>query len=343
MKRLRRILGRALPLLITALLIRFLIAQGGDLRELQQVIARVRWPWVALAVGLQAAAYGGVAWLNVLLLDGYQVRVPWLRQYLIQLTMAFVETVIPSAALSGLLLRIRLLKPYGAPSDVATTTTVIETALISGATVAPALLVAGVTLTGSTASHRALGLALGMVGLTASGAGVMVWRRRSRVAAAMRSLSERLATGWDRGPVARWPQRLQRWPSARLLERARFFMRTTAALLQRQPCAVAGSLLLRLGAELLAFVACFYALGNSIPAAAALLLYSMTIAVNTLGAIPGGVGLAEAALAALYAQFNFGLETAVAIALLYRLTGYWLPRAAGGLAWLWLERRRRVL
>lgn len=83
---------------------------------------------------------------------------------------------------------------------------------------------------------------------------------------------------------------------------------------------------------------CFYALGQYLPITSALLIYMLTIAINALGAIPGGVGLAEVSLTALYAQFGISTEMALAIALTYRLTGYWLPRIVGGIAWLWLER-----
>ena len=84
---------------------------------------------------------------------------------------------------------------------------------------------------------------------------------------------------------------------------------------------------------------CFYALGQRLPWPTMLLVYTLTIVVNSLGAIPGGIGLAEVSLAALYAQFGVPPQTAVIIALAYRLTDYWLPRLSGGLAWLWLERK----
>lgn len=60
------------------------------------------------------------------------------------------------------------------------------------------------------------------------------------------------------------------------------------------------------------------------------------------GALPGGVGLAEVALATLYTQFSITPELAAAVALVYRVTGYWLPRLFGGLFWLWLERQHQL-
>jgi hypothetical protein len=95
----------------------------------------------------------------------------------------------------------------------------------------------------------------------------------------------------------------------------------------------------RFGFEALSLIMTFYALGQVLPFATLILLYALTIAINTIGAVlPGGVGLAEVSLSALYAQFGIPTEAAVTIALAYRLTGYWFPRLVGGLALLWIER-----
>lgn len=83
---------------------------------------------------------------------------------------------------------------------------------------------------------------------------------------------------------------------------------------------------------------CFYALGQTLPLSTMILVYTLTIAADSLGTIPGGIGLAEVSLTAVYTGFGLSVEYAVAIALAYRLTNYWLPRVAGGLSWLWLER-----
>ena len=82
---------------------------------------------------------------------------------------------------------------------------------------------------------------------------------------------------------------------------------------------------MRSGFEALCLMMCFYALGQSMPIATLLFLYSLTIAINTLGSVPGGVGLAEVSLSALYAQFGIATEMAVAIALAYRFRGTGFP------------------
>ncbi|GIK58781.1 MAG: hypothetical protein BroJett015_44440 [Chloroflexota bacterium] len=341
MNRAKKWLPRLLPWLITLLLLRFLVTQGGDWQELRQELAGASLGLLALAVLFQAGTYAAVAWYNELLLRSYQVRVPWFRQYSIQFAMSFVETAVPSAAVSGLVLRARLLKPYGATADVATVTTVVETFSISLTVLAPALFVgAFVAIDGVNAGPvRLLLLALAVVmGVLL---GVARWRAHW-LRAGSAAVQTQLAHWWDAHAVSRWPQRLAGYPSHRLAGRTAHLWREMAAMLRQRPHWLLAVLLLRTGCEIIAFGLCFYAFGETLPLLTILLLYTITITVNTLGAVPGGVGLAETSLAAIYTQLGLAPETAVAVALAYRLTGYWLPRAVGGFSWLWLERQHRA-
>jgi hypothetical protein len=147
---------------------------------------------------------------------------------------------------------------------------------------------------------------------------------------------EGLARAWDRWIVRRCPDRLAAWSGDRLLARARYLRGELLTLLRTRPYAIGGSLLAHVSFEVLGLATCFYALGQPLPPATLLLLYVLTVGVNTLGGLPG---LAEVSLAALYTQFGLDPGRAVAVALVYRLTDYWLPRAAGGLLWVWMERR----
>jgi uncharacterized protein (TIRG00374 family) len=142
---------------------------------------------------------------------------------------------------------------------------------------------------------------------------------------------------WDDRVRARWPQALNHWTSQRLFERLRYLKTEFISLLHDRPLAIILSLLARSGFEALGLMMCFFAVGQFLPIQTILLIYTLTIAVNSLGAIPGGVGLVEISLTTVYAQFGISAEMALAIALAYRLTDYWLPRVFGGIAWLWLE------
>jgi uncharacterized protein (TIRG00374 family) len=337
-KRVKKWLIRALPWVITLLLIRFIISRGGDLNDLHAELQQARWGWLLLAILFQAGAFGAVAWLNELLLRAYGVAVPWFRQYFIQFTMAFVETVIPSAAVSGLLLRVHLLKPYGAAPDVAILTSLVETVAIAVSVAVPALLVALIVLVdGHVAGQLLWWLTLGLtIILSSSFITARQWRKgRLRLAGAW--LIGRLTIIWDEYVAARWPRQLVDWPSSRVLNRLHFLLGELMPLLRKRLHLVVSALTLRTACEAAAFIACFYTFGETLPLLTLLILYTVTITINTLGGIPGGVGLAEVSLASIYLHFGITPESAVAVALAYRVTGYWLPRAVGGLAWLWLE------
>lgn len=323
-------LKRAWPWLIALLLALFLVRQGGDWRQVPAVLAQARGLGLLLAVACQAVSYGAVTGLNLVLLRHYGLSVPWLRQYSIQLARVFVETAIPSASVSGLVLRARLLAPYGTSADVTTVTALAEVVLVYASILVLALLVGGAALIGGVAgpaAGRLLPWLAGGAGLVL--AALLARRRRSRVA-------EGLVRAWDHWIVRRWPERLAAWPGERLLARGRYLVGELAALLRTRPYAIGGSLLAHVSFEALGLAMCFYALGQSPPPATLLLLYVLTVGVNTLGGLPS---LAEVSLAALYTQFGLDPGSAVAVALVYRLADYWLPRATGGLLWLWMERR----
>ena len=338
-------LKRAIPLLIILLLVVFFIRRGIQWSELQAVLRQAKWGWLLLALLFQAISLGAVTWLNELLLRHYGARVPFGKQYIVQLAMAFIETVVPSAAISGAMLRIRLLKSDGVSPDVATVTTMIEMALITTSVVLLALPVAGVAMLqgagGLSFSSR------GLVGL--SGALTLLaflgWKWRSSwFSQVRRKTLEWVARFWDQRIRRRWRAQLWNWPSERIIQRGSYLIAELLPFLKSHPKMIVCSLLTRTSFEIAGFAMCFLAMGQALPWSTMILVYALTLAANMMGTIPGAMGMAEVALAALYTQFGVPSETALAISLAYRLTGYWMPRLGGGIAWLWLERRfpRRI-
>ncbi|MDP1713151.1 MAG: lysylphosphatidylglycerol synthase transmembrane domain-containing protein [Anaerolineales bacterium] len=331
---------RSFPFFVTLLLAVLFLRRGIQWHDLQAALHQAQWGWLLLALFWQAGAYGAVAWLNELLLQRYGARVPFGKQYVIQLAMAFIEAAVPTASVSGAVLRIRLLKPHHVSADVATVTTMAEMGLISASVVLFALPVIGsVMLNGALGMgtlNRWLLILIGIAVLII----IMIkqWRARRFVQFRAQAFQAFLRF-WDHQLRSRWTQQLGAWPSQRLHKRLQYLGVEFALLLHERPFAILLTLLARSGFEALGLMMCFYALGQYPPIATILLIYTFTIAINTLvGAIPGGIGLAEVSLAALYAQFGISTEMALAIALTYRLTDYWLPRLVGGIAWLWLER-----
>jgi len=84
------------------------------------------------------------------------------------------------------------------------------------------------------------------------------------------------------------------------------------------------------------------AVGPQLPFGAAAIVMTIGVAGATVTPTPGGIGGAEAALAAALALYHISATDAVAIAVLYRVVTYWLGLFLGGLALLVAERRRYI-
>jgi len=331
----KKFLKRTGPFFLTLLLAWLLLRRGIQWHDLRTLLQKAQWGWLLLGLFWQACSYGAVTWLNELLLQRYDARVPFGKQYLIQLAMAFIEAAVPTASVSGAVLRVRLLKPHNVPADVATVTTMAEMSLVTISVVLLALPVAGIALwnglfgsIGLNAWEMILFSFLIMITITA-----LILLRSAQTREKTR---QAIARFWDDKIRTQWPQ-IAPWTSQRLLARFHYLKAEFISLLRDRPVEVILSLLARSGFEALGLVMCFFAMGQYLPIQTVLLIYTLTLAINTLGAIPGGIGLAEVSLTALYAQFGISSEVALAIALAYRFTDYWLPRVFGGLAWLWLE------
>ena len=326
-------------LLVVVLVGLFLFRKGLPIHNIRSVLQQARWEWLLLALVWQAMAYGAVTTLNKIILQHYGADVPWSKQYVIQLAMAFIEAAVPSATISGAVLRIRLLKPHGVSADVATVSTIIEMVLITASIILLAIPVFVVVAVGGLQGRNILSQEIHLLLTGAFSIGVMLilWRT-GRFNRGARWMLANVSRVWDNRILPRWRRQLGHWSSQTIINRTRHLGSEAVTLIKTNPYAIGESLFARSAFEALGLMMCFYALGQHIPFFTMLLIYTLTIAINALGSVPGGVGLAEVSLAVLYTQFGIPPETAVVIALAYRLTDYWLPRVAGGVAWLWLER-----
>lgn len=329
-----RYLKRLIPIFIVFLLVLFIIRQGIQWQDFKIVVAQAGWGWLVLAIVFQVGSYSAIAWLNAILLRHYGAGISWRRQFFIQLAMAFIEAALPSAAISGVLLRARLLKPYNVSFDVAVVTTVAETSMIVVSVILMLLPIIVLSLFQNAQIPWIMTIVL-ILSLIVIG--TMKRPGNLRLSVSNFKFIRWFCRFWDRSIRARWPQKMEKWPGYRVIHQTHYFGSQFFTLLRARPYEISVSLMARAGFEVLGLMMCYYALGIKLPFSTTLWLYALTLIINTLGAIPGGIGFAEVALAALYAQFGISAVLAISVAVLYRLTGYWLPRAAGGVAWFWME------
>jgi uncharacterized protein (TIRG00374 family) len=95
----------------------------------------------------------------------------------------------------------------------------------------------------------------------------------------------------------------------------------------------------RLGFDFLCLLATLRATGSEPHAWLVLLAYSAAGVIALIPATPGGLGIVEASLSGLLVLAGVDGRSAVLATLAYRLAEYWLPLAAGLVAY-WLYRRR---
>ena len=86
-------------------------------------------------------------------------------------------------------------------------------------------------------------------------------------------------------------------------------------------------------------MACALALHTSIPFNQAFVIYTFSLLLGAAVATPGGLVGVEAGLAGGFVAYGVNTDTALAIALLYRLVTYWLPILPGLIALRIVQRR----
>jgi uncharacterized membrane protein YbhN (UPF0104 family) len=307
----------------------------GELRAAAGLFARLHWGWLAAAAALQFGGYACLTALNWLLLRPFPAQIGFWRLMAVLSAMAFVEVALPSAGASGVLLRARLLGDRGYRPEVAAISLVLETVFEAAAKVAASLaglwylLSQGVL---GVPQLAALGLAA-VAGLLAA-AGLRRWGRDRR---RVRRRLLRLTVGWNRlAPRLRLRPQAPREASARLDQ-----LYAGLAGLRRTPAwplwLVSVS---HVALDVASLGASFLAFGFAPRLATLLTGYGVTLALSGLAALPGGLGLAEASAAVVFARLGVPGAVAIAAALTYRLIAFWLLRAAGLASWYWLETQR---
>jgi uncharacterized protein (TIRG00374 family) len=223
---------------------------------------------------------------------------------------------------------------------VATVTIITEGTLILLSILVPTLFVGGIAIVNGAPAFDGVGRLLILLLVAAILLTIFVWQWNAVSFSRFRiEQLQRIGRFWDRHIQPRWFKKLENWQSQQIVDRLRQLWIDTVFSVRYRSHAILACLVARFVFEALCLMICFYALGQRLSVITLLLVYSLTITINTLGAVPGGIGLAEVSLAAFYSRLGITSEVALAVALAYRLTGYWFPRLLGGLAWLWLERR----
>ena len=305
-----------------------------ELRNVLDLFKHAQWVGLAIAIGIEFISYACLTQLNYLLLSPFAGKIGFWRLMAILPTTAFIEVALPSAGLSGVVLRARLLGKSGYSAEASSFTMIIESIYIAG--VMAVLSLAGVwyLLDHGDMSFTQLSILI-MIMLLLAGVCVLLYRLGRDKQRAVRGVS------WF---VTRWNHVLQALhqasiPVENLRERIDRFYEGIGQLNHVSPIllltAASGRIVLDVGTLWLCFLAFHFTVSLGI----LLTGYGLVLTFSGLAALPGGLGLVDISLAVIFAKLGAPGAVAVAAALSYRIIAFWLVRFIGFVSWQVLEVR----
>jgi uncharacterized protein (TIRG00374 family) len=304
----------------------------GELRAAADLFRQAHWGWLATAALTQVVSYGFLAWLNYLLLLPFQGKISFWLLMAILPAMAFIQVAIPSAGASGIVLRARFLGRSGYTAEASTFTLALESIYLTAVMIGMALAGLGYLIRSGELNTSQLAILSGVAFLVLVVGILIYWAGRER----------RRAKRWAGWLVGQWnglaPRfRQSPYPLEDLYTRIDGFYDGLKQLGQAPRWPFLVMTLGRVALDVASLGACFLAFGYNVPPGVLLTGYGLMLLLSTLSALPGGLGLADASLAVIYARLGAPGAVAVAAALAYRLIAFWLLRFIGFINWQILE------
>ena len=323
---------RGITLLAFAIVLYLFWPLIGELRKTANLLREAQWGWIVAAFLLQFASYASLTGLNHLLLRPFEGKIRYWRLMAVLSSLAFIEVAIPSAGVSGVVLRARLLGKSGYSLEASMFTVFLEAIYISSVMIVVSL--AGIWYLVQYGQVRKFQWVL-LTGLTviAICAGLLAyWAGRDRNRAKRWALKGGNTWNWVLQKFKRSPLVLDE-----TINRVDVFFNGLEHLGKTPRWPFTTTSIGRVLLDVATLGACFAAFHFPISPGILLTGYGLMLTLSGLSAIPGGLGLADASLAVIYARLGAPGAVAVAAALTYRIIAYWLIRFAGFINWIILE------
>jgi uncharacterized protein (TIRG00374 family) len=328
-------LRRALSLAAYGLLITLFWPLIGELSAAVGLLRQASWAWLAAAVCLQLVSYACLAMLNYTLLRPFKGQAGFFYLMATLPAIAFIETALPSAGASGVLLRARLLGRRGYNLEASTFTLGLESLYLGLVMGLASLAGLWFLVDARQLSAAQLAALLGLAGLALAALAAAWYCGRHQLTA--RRALRWLAAAWNR-LARRW--RLRPLDDAALDSRLADFYLGLQGLGQTPPWQLLAAALGRVILDVSTLAVCFWGFDYAISAGALLTGYGLMLLLSGLASLPGGLGLADASLAVIYARLGTPGAVAIVAALAYRLIAFWLLRLIGFITWQVLEARQ---
>lgn len=284
----------------------------------------VKWIWLVVAIQLELLSLASFAGIQARLLRAGSARVGFLPVMKTVYAGSAVSAVVPIAGSQlSAAYAFRRFKRFGVDGTVAAWSLVVSGVISSLASAS--LLVAGAILSGNVVAIAA-GSATGLIGAGAVLLAMIAIRRPVVLTALV-------------GPVG-YVLRKVAGLIGRPVEDPESVLRDTAARVVSLRLPVAGwavvwaAALLNWLADIGALAASIASVGAGVPWRGLLLAYGVGTAAATVGLIPGGLGVVEAALALTLMGAGVHHPVALAAVLVYRLISFWMVNSIGWLAYV---------
>lgn len=321
-----------LSVALLVLLLYFFWPLVGEIKAAANLFRTAEWIWLLVAILVQVVSYSFLTWLNALSLYPFSGSIRFIPLAGVLTSMAFISVAIPSAGLSGVALRVHLLRKYDYLPEESLFSLVVETSLelIALATVA-VVGIAYLIQSGGLTTVNVIYLVL--LGVLVTVIVVLVWRVLSNYERSRRVLMK-FVNFWNR-----YGKKLTTLDFEELDQRLIFFNQNISRYPRSSaikfPISAYGKVIL----DVVTLGVCFRLFGYTIAPATLLVGYGLILTVSGVSALPGGLVMTEAFIPVIFSRLGVPGPVAIAAGLTYRLIAFWLVRFVGYISWLILERR----
>lgn len=326
-------LRAAIALLLFGALLYFFWPLLGEIRAAVDLFRGADWKWLAIALILQVISYAFLTWLNALALEPFSGKIGFGKLAEVLTSMAFISVAIPSAGLSGVALRVHLLRKFGYYPEESLFSLVVETTLEIFALATVAALGIAYLLNIEGFSSRDI-FWLSLMGMVLAVIVLVTWRM-TRDRERSRKILVQGVHNWNH-----WLGRFKRLDEGKLNERLDLFQtnvtRYSRGDVIKLVVAAYGKVIL----DVFTLGACFLLFHYAIPPATLFIGYGLILSLSGLTALPGGLLMTDASVPVVFSWLGVAGGVALAAGLTYRLIAFWLVRFVGFFSWLDLERNR---
>lgn len=324
-------LRAAIALVLFGALLYFFWPLIGEFREAVDLFRVADWKWLVIAIILQVISYTFLTWLNALALKPFSGKIGFGRLAEVLTSMAFISVAIPSAGLSGVALRVHLLRKFGYYTEESLFSLAVETSLEVFALATVAVLGIGYLLPqGGLSEMDFVWLSLMCIALAVI---VLITWRIVRDSERSRRMLIQGVKAWNK-----WLGRFRRLNEEKLNERLDLFQANMARYSRGDVLklflAAYGKVIL----DVFTLGACFYLFLYAISPATLFVGYGLVLSLSGLTALPGGLIMTDASVPVIFSWLGVAGAVALAAGLTYRLIAFWLVRFVGFFSWLDLER-----